>query len=237
MAPSNDIFKLAVSKFEEHMGIHVNSCADEPNFAAFEVHHTKLITFPSNSSRYQIFIHLITYPVKLIVHIFIPDIRARTSTPPLLKGLFASIMSIISLIISSYMMVLSLESLARWLSIPDTAVGATISAAGTSWPSCIASQVAASLGLGNMAVSNVFGSNTFNILLALGFPWLVYTLLYGKEYTEIPVYGMYESMIAMFGSFVVFIIIVLTSGFKLHIWHAYIFLFLYAGYVTWAFMY
>ena len=32
-------------------------------------------------------------------------------------------------------------------------------------------------GLGNMAVSNAFGSNTFNIFIALGFPWLIGTLI------------------------------------------------------------
>ena len=31
-------------------------------------------------------------------------------------------------------------------------------------------------GLGDMAVSNAFGSNTFNICIALGLPWLVLVL-------------------------------------------------------------
>ena len=39
----------------------------------------------------------------------------------------------------------------------------------------IASKIAAEKGFGNMAVSNAFGSNTFNIMVGLGLPWLMYT--------------------------------------------------------------
>ncbi len=35
-------------------------------------------------------------------------------------------------------------------------------------------------GLGNMAVSNAFGSNTFNIFVALAIPWLVGTIIHGQ---------------------------------------------------------
>lgn len=35
-------------------------------------------------------------------------------------------------------------------------------------------------GLGNMAVSNAFGSNTFNIFVALAIPWLVGAIIHGQ---------------------------------------------------------
>lgn len=44
-------------------------------------------------------------------------------------------------------------------------------------PNLFASVLVARQGLGNMAVSNAFGSNTFNIFIALGFPWMIGTLL------------------------------------------------------------
>jgi len=237
LAPSDEIFQIAVSKFEERLGQKLNDDIHETNPAVFESHHTKLITPPLNATKYQMFIHTVTYPIKFVIHMLVPDVCSGTSAAPFLRAFLSSFMSIVFLIIGSYAMVLSLEDLAKRLNIPDTVVGATISAAGTSLPSCIASQIAASCGLGNMAVGNVFGSNTFNILLALGFPWLLYTTIYGKDYTELSADGINESMIAMIGSLLLFLILVFFSGFKLHLWHAYVFLFLYAAYIVFIFFF
>eukprot|EP00736_Rhodelphis_marinus_P000879 Rmarinus@m.4673 len=56
----------------------------------------------------------------------------------------------------------------------DTAVmGLTVLAAGTSVPDALSSVIVARQGEGNMAVSNAIGSNVFDILLGLGFPWLL----------------------------------------------------------------
>ena len=52
-------------------------------------------------------------------------------------------------------------------------MGLTVTAAGTSLPNLFASLIVAKQGLGNMSVSNAFGSNTFNIFVALAFPWSV----------------------------------------------------------------
>ena len=67
------------------------------------------------------------------------------------------------------MYILSLRSLhfvSALLDIPDAVIGVTVSAAGTSLPNYVASKVAAEKGSGNMAVSNAFGSNTFNIMVS-----------------------------------------------------------------------
>ena len=56
-------------------------------------------------------------------------------------------------------------------------MGLTFTAIGTSLPNLFASVLVAKQGLGNMAVSNAFGSNTFNIFVALGFPWFARPLL------------------------------------------------------------
>lgn len=57
------------------------------------------------------------------------------------------------------------------LGIPDTIMGLTFLAAGTSVPDTIASVLVAKQGMGDMAVSNSIGSNVFDILLGLALPW------------------------------------------------------------------
>ena len=62
------------------------------------------------------------------------------------------------------------------LRVPDDVMGLTVTAGGTSLPNLFASVIVAKQGLGNMAVSNAFGSNTFNIFVALALPWLIGTI-------------------------------------------------------------
>ncbi len=59
-------------------------------------------------------------------------------------------------------------SLAKKLKIPSLIVGLTIVAMGTSAPELAVSISAAATGSNSMAVSNVVGSNLFNLMLALG---------------------------------------------------------------------
>jgi len=70
-------------------------------------------------------------------------------------------------------MVKSLEAISYKLQIHAKMIGAT------SLPNFVASQIATRQGFGNMAISNVFGSNTFNILIGLGLPWLLFTATNG----------------------------------------------------------
>ncbi|CAL1573614.1 unnamed protein product [Knipowitschia caucasica] len=77
----------------------------------------------------------------------------------------------------SYLMVWMVTIISSTLGIPDYIMGITFLAAGTSVPDCMASLIVARQGMGDMAVSNSIGSNIFDILLGLGFPWALRTLL------------------------------------------------------------
>ena len=59
------------------------------------------------------------------------------------------------------------------LGIPEDIMGLTLTAGGTSLPNMFSSMIVAKQGLGTMSVSNAFGSNTFNIFIALALPWFV----------------------------------------------------------------
>ncbi|RMB94382.1 hypothetical protein DUI87_29192 [Hirundo rustica rustica] len=60
------------------------------------------------------------------------------------------------------------------LGIPESVMGLTLLAAGTSVPDTIASVLVARKGNGDMAMSNIVGSNVFD-LLCLGVPWFIKT--------------------------------------------------------------
>ncbi|KAL7885931.1 hypothetical protein AOLI_G00062260 [Acnodon oligacanthus] len=77
----------------------------------------------------------------------------------------------------SYLMVWMVTIISFTLDIPDVIMGITFLAAGTSVPDCMASLIVARQGMGDMAVSNSIGSNIFDILLGLGFPWALRTLV------------------------------------------------------------
>ncbi|CAG00604.1 unnamed protein product, partial [Tetraodon nigroviridis] len=87
------------------------------------------------------------------------------------------VVSTLWIAVFSYLMVWMVTIISHTLDIPDYIMGITFLAAGTSVPDCMASLIVARQGMGDMAVSNSIGSNIFDILLGLGFPWALRTLL------------------------------------------------------------
>ena len=197
-----------------------------------------LTKFPAGESRLRQFFHILLFPLMLLMQITVPDPRTMSNHakgPRLSAAMVSICLCIVWLIVGSYFMVTSLERLGDLMRLPDSVIGQTISAAGTSLPNFVASQVAARQGLGNMAVSNAFGSNTFNIFVGLGLPWLLYTLMFG-EYSGLQDDGITESVLILVAVLVAFVLLILLSNFVLYKWHAYLFLIIYASYVIWVVM-
>ena len=63
---------------------------------------------------------------------------------------------------------------------------------------------------GDMAVANAFGSNVFDILFGLGFPFLLKTLISGEAFA-VSTEGLTESIYIMFGCLALFLAICLAS--------------------------
>ncbi len=107
---------------------------------------------------------------------------------------------------------------------------------GTSLPNYVASKVAAENGFGNQAVSNAFGSNSFNIMVGLGLPWVLYTS-FGtnfQPYNGLKDEHILESIVILALVLAVFVVFMLISGFVIHKWHGIVFVLLYVSYVTFA---
>ena len=93
--------------------------------------------------------------------------------------------------------------------------------------------VVAKKGMGNMAVSNALGSNTFNVLVGLGFPWAIYCALYGP-YDGLPAEDIVAPVLVLLVTLALFLLLLLCTGFVLVKKHAYVFLFAYVAFLVWA---
>mmetsp|Transcript_20092 Transcript_20092/g.34032 ORF Transcript_20092/g.34032 Transcript_20092/m.34032 type:complete len:704 (-) Transcript_20092:790-2901(-) len=200
--------------------------------------HVELIEFPKNASMPGIALWVATFPLRLIMHYSLPDVRQLDHhghvTASIFVAYMSTVMSLTWLLAGSYTMVVSLESLADVIGIPDSVMGVTLSAAGTSLPAYIASRIAAERGFGNQAVANVFGSNTFNIFVGLGLPWVIYCLANDGSYSELENEHILESILTMAGALVLFVALMLQTGYVVLKWHADLFVLLYVCYVAYS---
>merc|ERR1712100_84421 len=77
----------------------------------------------------------------------------------------------------SYVMVWMCTVLGETAGIPETIMGLTLLAGGTSIPDALSSLAVAKRGFGDMAVSSSIGSNVFDILIGLPIPWFISTAI------------------------------------------------------------
>lgn len=84
-----------------------------------------------------------------------------------------------------------------------------------------------------MAVSNAFGSNTFNIMVGLGLPWTLYIATTGfKPYHQLHDDGITMSVIILGTVLAIFVLLVVPFGFTMYRWHGILFVFLYIAYLA-----
>jgi len=97
----------------------------------------------------------------------------------LLKDLSIFIIAVFIIGIATFFLTEQSIELANILKVSPIIIAFTITAAATSVPDTVISVVNAKKGNITDATSNVFGSNTFDILVGLGLPLLIYTLIKG----------------------------------------------------------
>ncbi|XP_073830108.1 sodium/potassium/calcium exchanger 5-like isoform X2 [Musca autumnalis] len=125
--------------------------------------------WPKNDNKWVKFIWCISYPLEVLMFLTIPNVRRDWGRKYYMLGL---IMSIIWISILTYLISWMLTVVGYYLQIPDSIMGITILAIGTSIPEAISSVIVTKKGYGSMAVCNAVGSNNFNISFCLGVPWL-----------------------------------------------------------------
>ncbi|MEE8555661.1 MAG: calcium/sodium antiporter [bacterium] len=114
-------------------------------------------------------------PVDWIIARLIPSVEKH---PRLFLVTFG--MSIVVIVLLSWVLVEAGVALATALGVPGVIIGLTVLAVGTSVPDMMASMIVARQGKGDMAVSNAVGSNIFDILIGLGLVWMIMIQVLGQ---------------------------------------------------------
>lgn len=125
--------------------------------------------------------------------------------------------SIVWISVISYIMVESARISGCLIGIPVVVMGLIVLAPGTSVPDALASISVARKGAGDMAVSNAIGSNVFDILLGLGFPWFLGHLI-KKERTTVtidPISTVVIPILILFGIIIVLLALLIALKWKL----------------------
>ncbi|XP_039500173.1 sodium/potassium/calcium exchanger 3 isoform X4 [Drosophila santomea] len=116
---------------------------------------------------------VIKYPAEWMLACTIPSARSIFFLSMCFAVLWISMIS--------YLLAWFLTILGYNLNIPDAIMGLTVLAAGTSVPEVASSYIVSKKGYGSMAICNAIGSNTFDIFVCLGLPWLLNICIYQQK--------------------------------------------------------
>ncbi|XP_028812575.1 sodium/potassium/calcium exchanger 5 [Denticeps clupeoides] len=128
-----------------------------------------VFSVPENDCRRILWV--LSLPLILLLFLTVPDCKRRFWRKWYMVTFF---MSAVWISAFTYILVWMVTVVGQTLSIPDTVMGLTLLAAGTSIPDTIASVIVAREGKADMAMSNIVGSNVFD-MLCLGLPWFIKT--------------------------------------------------------------
>ncbi len=113
---------------------------------------------------------------------WIPEALVRLHRSLLKFPFILFVLSIGMISLLSWLLVESAIGLSSALGIPELIIGLTIVAIGTSVPDLISSMIVARQSRPGMAINNAIGSNIFDILIGLGFPFLLFMLIHPEGF-------------------------------------------------------
>eukprot|EP00339_Tiarina_fusa_P026321 CAMPEP_0117007782 /NCGR_PEP_ID=MMETSP0472-20121206/7539_1 /TAXON_ID=693140 ORGANISM="Tiarina fusus, Strain LIS" /NCGR_SAMPLE_ID=MMETSP0472 /ASSEMBLY_ACC=CAM_ASM_000603 /LENGTH=583 /DNA_ID=CAMNT_0004709649 /DNA_START=143 /DNA_END=1895 /DNA_ORIENTATION=- len=126
-----------------------------------------------------------------------------------------------------------LEKAGCVIGISPGVMGVVFGAAGTSIPDCLCSLFVARHGMGSMALTNVWGSNVFDLLFALGVPWVVSLHIKGGV---IEVQGSDALSVWMGALLLLFLVVAASCKFNFNKWHGRLFVGLYMCFIAYNFL-
>jgi Ca2+/Na+ antiporter len=164
-------------------------------------------------SKCKLVLWVLSIPLIAVMFITVPDCRR-----PRWKNWFlvTLVLSIVWIGFYSYLMVWMITVVGHTWGIPDSVMGLTLIAAGSSVPDAIASLIVVRDGYGDMAVSNAIGSNVFDILLCLGLPWFLQTAIVNVD-EPVKVYsaGLTYSALTLLSTVVLLLVATHVNGWRL----------------------
>nr|XP_021187578.2 sodium/potassium/calcium exchanger 3 isoform X2 [Helicoverpa armigera] len=189
---------------------------DEANKEVEDKYVHSLWKWPSGRSWLTKATWIVTWPIHLVFLFTIPDCEK-----PRFKNWFplTFMMCIVWIGSLSYIVAWMITIIGDTLMIPDSVMGITFLAAGTSVPEAVSSVIVAKQGHGSMGISNSIGSNTFDILLCLGLPWLIKASLTpaepGHYWVKINSMGLEYSAISLLSTLLLLYLTFWFNKFKL----------------------
>lgn len=151
-------------------------------------------------------------PVIVLLFLTIPDCRKLGWQKRLYMVTFT--MSTIWLALSAFVLYWMMTVIGYTLNIPDTVMGISVLAAGTSVPDTVASILVVRDGYGDMAISNIFGSNVFEVFVCLGFLWFIAAFINGP--TEIASEAMAFTTVSLLLTVAFIVFIIYLNGWQLN---------------------
>ncbi|KAG7270033.1 hypothetical protein CRUP_036860, partial [Coryphaenoides rupestris] len=177
---------------------------------------------------------VLSLPLIVLLFLTVPDCR---------RGFWKQwfmvtfLMSAVWISAFTYLLVWMVTIVGETLGIPDTVMGLTLLAAGTSIPDTIASVMVAREGKADMAMSNIVGSNVFD-MLCLGLPWFIKTVFVDTNNpVEVNSTGLLFISFTLLLSIVFLFVAVHINGWKLDWKLGIVSLFCYVVFATLAILY
>jgi len=170
--------------------------------------------------------HYSVLPLERMFFYTIPDMTLEENKK---RFLLAGASSILWLGAISELMIVLIEALGQWIGVRATLMGITITAAGASIPSLLASTVVAKQGFADMAIANALGANTFSILIGIGLPYFSYPLFIGKKYNGVEDGGILVLILLLIFVVCLFYVLLAANKFTMARWMGWLCLAIYLG--------
>ena len=166
-------------------------------------------------------------PIRILFYFTIPDCRSEKYT----KMFYSTfLLSVAWLAILSYLIIWMVTIIGYTISIPDSIMAITLIAAGTSIPDAYTSVVVVRQGMVDMGVSNIIGSNVFDLLIGLALPWF-FKSMFNHGYVNINSAGIgYDSLI-LFACVLSTVLIIHFRKWYLDLRSGYVFLSVYVAFI------
>ncbi|KAI9590790.1 hypothetical protein GQX74_008957 [Glossina fuscipes] len=172
--------------------------------------------WPAEGGCCSVFLWILSYPWECVLFLTIPNCKRRLTRRCALFSFFFSIgwIAILTYLLSWMITVIGFN-----IFVPDSVMGITFLAAGTSIPEMISSYIVARKGYGSMAVCNAIGSNSVDILFCLAVPWLIRSLMnYPKvNFVSFNSKALYQSTAILFFFIMVLYITFMINRFRLNV--------------------
>ncbi len=152
-------------------------------------------------------LYILSLPLIAAFTVTIPDCATKRFEKWYVVSFF---MSIVWIGILCHAMVEFAVGVACIQNIGPVTMGVLVLAVGTSVPDAIGSMIAARNGEADMAIANAIGSNVFDVLLGLGFPWFLSILIKGEDFM-VNKDGIVVAVIILFCTVLLFVGVLATN--------------------------